>query len=257
MSHPKIFFRESELDAVAEKYSNTKKTIDSEVENYFSNTYSIDGLYYKVGLLENKQDIYNSFKSSAYSIESFGKTSVKNNTELYIDPFSYSPFQSFNPTSSKGGFYIGIGLLIFFLFALIKKWRIKKFVGFLLLIAIGLNLYNYYVKEPEFLASKSFQINPSEYKNERMLKVASEKYVDFYQPKTTYATTKTYEYDVEGTDGNGDYVEGYVETSGKYGEGYILNEYGDKVEIEVEWIGNGEMTGTDDDNNEYNLKVKH
>ncbi len=257
MSHPKIFFRKSEFEAIAEKYSQTKKTIDTEVENYFENVYSIDGLYYKVGLLENKQDIYKSFNNTAYAIESFGKTSVINNRELYSDPFSYSPFQSFDLTSSKGGFFIGIGLLIIFLFALIKKWRIKKFIGFLLLIAIGLNLYNYYVKEPEFLNSKSFHINSTEYKNQQMLKEASEKYTNLYQPKTTYSTTKTYEYEIEGTDEYGDYVDGFVETSGKYGEGYILDEYGDKIPIEVEWIGNGELLGTDDDNNEYELKVKH
>ena len=257
MSHPNIFFRETELNAIREKYSETKNEIDSEVDSYFANTNSVDGLYFKVGLLENKQKIYDSFKDTAYTIESFGKTSVKLNSEQYVDPFSYSPFQSFDPTSSKGGFYIGIGLLIIFLFALIKKWRIKKFIGFLLLIAIGLNLYNYFVKEPEFLNSKSLHLNPTEYKNQRMLKVASEKYADLYQPKTTYSTTKTYEYDVEGTDEYGDYVEGYVETSGKYGEGYIFDEYGDKVPIEVEWTGNGELLGTDDDNNEYELKVKH
>jgi hypothetical protein len=254
MSNPKIFFREAELNLIAENYSNTKNTIDTEVENYFSNVNSVDGLYFKVGLLENKQEIYNSFKNSAYSSESLGKTS---NSELYVDPFSYNPFQSFNPTSSKGGFYIGIGLLILFFFTLVQKWKIKKFVGFLLLITIGLNLYNYYVKEPEFLASKSFHINPSEYKNKRMLKIASEKYNDLYQPKTTYATSNTYEYDVEGIDKNRNYVEGYVETSGKYGDGYILNENGDKIEIEVEWTGNGEIIGTDNDNYEYELKVKH
>lgn len=257
MSHPKIFFRESELNAIREKYSETKIKIDSEVESYFSNVYSIDGLYYKVGQLENKQEIYHSFKNTAYSIESFGKSSVKNNTELSVDPFSYSPFQSFDPTSSKGGFYIGIGILIIFLFTLVKKWRIKKFTGFVVLIAVGLNLYNYYVKEPEFLNSKSLKINPTEYKNQKLLKIASEKYTDLYQPKTSYSTREIYEYEVEGTDELGKYVKGFVETSGKYGEGYILDDYGNKISIEVEWTGNSELQGTDNDNNEYELKVKH
>lgn len=257
MSHPKIFFRESELEVISKDYSDTKKTIDTEVKSYFENVYNIDGLYYKVGLLENKQDIYKSFNNTAYAIENFGKTSVINNRELYTDPFSYSPFQSFDPTSSKGGFYIGICIFIFFVFTMLKKWRIKKLVGFLLLIVLYLNLYNYYVKEPEFLNSKSLYINQTEYKNQRMLKVASEKYTDFYQPKTTYSTKNTYEYNVEGTDEYGDYVEGFIETSGKYGAGYILDEYGDKIEIEIEWTGNGELIGTDDNNNEYELKVKH
>lgn len=257
MSHPKVFFRVSELDRISKKYSDTKKSIDSEVENYFSNTYSINSLKYKVELLENKKNIYESFNNTAYAIESFGKTSVINNRETYTDPFSYNPFQSFDPSSSEGGFYIGICLLVFFLFTMIKKWKVKKFIGFLLLITIGLNLYNYYIKEPEFLRSKALHINQTEYKNQRMLKVASEKYADLYQPKTTYSTTNKYEYDVEGTDDNGVYVEGYIETSGKYGEGYIINEYGDRINIDVEWIGKAELIGRDDDKNEYELEVKY
>jgi hypothetical protein len=254
MSNPEIFFREAELNSITEKYYNTKNTIDTEVENYFSSVNSVYGLYFKVGLLENKQEIFNSFKNSTNSVDRLGKTS---NSKLYVDPFSYNSFQSFNPTSSKGGFYIGIGLLILFFFTIVKKWKIKKYVGLLLLIAIGLNLYNYYVKEPEFLASKSFHINPFEYKNERMLKIASEKYNDLNKKKTTSAKSNTYEYDVEGMDKNRNYVEGYVQTSGKYGAGYILNDYGDKIKVEVEWTRNGEMIGTDNDNYKYDLKVKH
>lgn len=257
MNHPKIFFRESEFNQIAENYSQTKNLIDSEVETYFSNSNSITNLYYKVGFLENKQEIYESFNNTAYSIEKFGKSSVINGRQLYDDPFTYSPFQSFDPTSSKGGFYIGIIILIFFLIALIKKWQLTKFIGFLLLIVIGLNLYNYYIKEPEFLASKSFRINPIEYKNETMLKIASEKYIDLYQPTPTYSTISTYEYEVEGTDEFGNFIEGYVETSGKYGDGYILSDSGNEIKIDVEWIGSGEMTGTDENNNEYDLKVKH
>lgn len=176
--------------------------------------------------------------------------------ELYDDPFTYSP-QDFDPTSSKGAFYIGIILLIFYFFALVKRWQLKKYIGFLLLVTIGLNLYNYYISEPQFLDSNSFVINPIEYKNKTMLKIASEKYTDLYQPTQTYSTIEAYEYQVEGTDEHGNLIEGLVETSGKYGEGYILDDNGDKIKIDVEWTGNGEMTGIDKDNNEYDLKVKH
>lgn len=41
MSHPEIFFRETEFKQIAKKYSQTKKNIDSEVETYFFNTNSM------------------------------------------------------------------------------------------------------------------------------------------------------------------------------------------------------------------------
>jgi|26BtaG_2_1085354.scaffolds.fasta_scaffold08330_2 hypothetical protein len=256
MSHPIVFFRKTEFNAIAKEYSLTKKAIDTEVENYFLNTNSLNNLYYKVELLENKQDYYKSFNNTANAIESWGKSSIQNSSPLYSDPFSYNHFQSFNPLSSKGGFYIGIFIMIVFLLAIIKKWKIRVFIGLLLMITIGLNLYNYYVKEPEFLKSADFYINPTEYKNEKLFKVASDIYTDLYQPKESYAA-KVYEYEVDGIDNFGDYVEGMVETSGKYGEGYIYNEYGDKIDIKVEWVDYGKLIGTDEHNDEYKLKVKH
>jgi len=258
MSHPVIFFREVELNKIQNEYHLAKSKIDSDVENYFSNTNSIENLYFKVGLLENKEKVLNSFKDTALAIESFGKDYVKLNTEKHVDPFSYSSFQEFDLTGSKEAFYIGIVVFILFLFSLIKKWKVSKLFGIVLLVAIGLNLYNYYVKEPEFLANESFILKPEQYRNTEMLNTADEKFLSFYQPsRKTYSSSKTYNYDVEGTDEYGDFIEGNVETSGKYGEGFIIDEYGDKIEIDTEWSGNGEMTGTDADGNEYTLKVKH
>ena len=126
MSHPEIYFRESELEAISNKYHEAKKAIDSEVNDYFAHVSSIDELYYKVGFLENKENIYDSFENSALAVENFGKLSVQNSRELYGDPFSYNPFQSFEPTSSKGGFYIGIGILVFFVITMMNKWKIKN-----------------------------------------------------------------------------------------------------------------------------------
>lgn len=255
MSHPKVFFHESDLNIIRNKYQETKKSIDLEVDSYFLNINSMDNLYYKVSLLDNKNEIYNSFKSLNHGLTNSPLSTKLNSRKPYVDPFSYSNQQSFDLMSSKDGFIIGVFALLFFFFTLIKQWRIKKIIGILVFLLIGLNLYNYFIKEPDFLNSQTLRINHSEYKKKRMAEVASIKYIDLYKPvvdKTTYKTT--YEYDIEGYD---DYVEGHVETYEKYGEGYVFNEYGDKIKIEVEWVGKGELSGMDEDNRVYKLKVSH
>jgi len=65
-----------------------------------------------------------------------------------------------------------------------------------------------------------------------------------------------YNYDVVGTDGNGDEVSGNVDMEGKYGTGYIYDENDNEVYIEAEWIDYGELEATDDDGNTYNLEVE-
>ena len=65
-----------------------------------------------------------------------------------------------------------------------------------------------------------------------------------------------YNYDVVGTDENGDEVSGNVDMEGKYGTGYINDENDNEVYIEAEWIDNGELEATDDDGNTYNLEVE-
>lgn len=64
-----------------------------------------------------------------------------------------------------------------------------------------------------------------------------------------------YNYEVSGTDDNGDEVSGNVSMNGKYGSGTITNSNGEEIEVETEWIGKGVLNATDDDGNEYELDV--
>ena len=64
-----------------------------------------------------------------------------------------------------------------------------------------------------------------------------------------------YNYDVSGTDNNGDEVSGNVSMNGKYGSGTITNSNGEEIEVETEWIGKGILNATDDEGNEYELDV--
>ena len=64
-----------------------------------------------------------------------------------------------------------------------------------------------------------------------------------------------YNYDVSGTDDNGDEVSGNVSMNGKYGSGTITNSIGEEIEVETEWIDKGVLNATDDDGNEYELNV--
>ena len=64
-----------------------------------------------------------------------------------------------------------------------------------------------------------------------------------------------YNYDVSGTDDNGDEVSGNVSMNGKYGSGTITNSEGEEIEVETEWIGKGVLKATDNDGNEYELNV--
>jgi hypothetical protein len=64
-----------------------------------------------------------------------------------------------------------------------------------------------------------------------------------------------YNYDVSGTDDNGDEISGNVSTNGKYGSGTITNSNGEEIEVETVWIGKGVLKATDDDGNEYEMEV--
>jgi hypothetical protein len=63
-----------------------------------------------------------------------------------------------------------------------------------------------------------------------------------------------YNYDVVGTDNNGNNVSGNIDISGKYGSGTIEDENGNNKDIDVEWSGNGILDGTDNDGNTYDLE---
>ena len=64
-----------------------------------------------------------------------------------------------------------------------------------------------------------------------------------------------YNYDVSGTDDNGDEVSGNVSMNGKYGSGTITNSNGEEIEVETEWIDKGVLNATDNNGKEYELNV--
>lgn len=76
-----------------------------------------------------------------------------------------------------------------------------------------------------------------------------------YEYRTGTSGDYGYNYDVSGYDYSGNAVTGNVSMEDKYGTGYITNSEGEEVEVEVEWIGKGELRATDSNGNEYELKV--
>lgn len=77
-----------------------------------------------------------------------------------------------------------------------------------------------------------------------------------YEYRTGYSGSYEYNYDVSGESDYGDYVEGNIDTEGKYGEGYIYDESGNEVYVETEWVGYGEIEATDEDGNVYYLEAE-
>ena len=53
-----------------------------------------------------------------------------------------------------------------------------------------------------------------------------------------------YNYDISGSDEDGNSVNGNIDISGKYGSGYIEDEDGNEKYIDVEWIDYGVLEGT-------------
>lgn len=76
-----------------------------------------------------------------------------------------------------------------------------------------------------------------------------------YEYRTGTAGDYGYNYDVSGYDDSGNEVTGNVSMEDKYGTGYITNSDGDKIDVEVEWTGKGELRASDSDGNVYELTV--
>jgi len=89
--------------------------------------------------------------------------------------------------------------------------------------------------------------------------VNSDKYYDSnykYNYRTGGSGRYNYNYDVSGYSDYGDYVYGEIDIEGKYGEGYVYDEYGDEIYVDVEWSGYGTLEGYDEDGNYYEFEVE-
>ena len=76
-----------------------------------------------------------------------------------------------------------------------------------------------------------------------------------YEYRTGTSGDYEYNYDVNGSDWDGNGVSGNVDMDGKYGSGTIEDENGNSVDVDVEWIGKGQLEATDGDGNTYDLEV--
>jgi cell division protein FtsW (lipid II flippase) len=155
-----------------------------------------------------------------------------------------------------------IAVIIFYVF---KKNR-TQIMLLIICILIGINLYNYLVFEPQYIESlktynKEYLKNYKSYKYRQVVTAKLDSlYKEDYSKANSYNTSSSkseiYNYDVVGFDNNNNRVSGNVDVDDDGGNGYILNSENQKIEIEVEWIGNGELKGTNRENNEYQLEVE-
>lgn len=76
-----------------------------------------------------------------------------------------------------------------------------------------------------------------------------------YEFRTGTSGDYTYNYNAYGFDGDGNAVTGNITVEGKYGNGILTQTDGNEIEIDVEWIGYGQLLATDKEGNKYELTV--
>lgn len=76
-----------------------------------------------------------------------------------------------------------------------------------------------------------------------------------YEHRTGKSGDYQYNYDVSGSDGKSGKVTGNITVEGKYGEGILTDEEGNKIKVTTEWVGYGKLKATDSNGNEYKLDV--
>lgn len=77
-----------------------------------------------------------------------------------------------------------------------------------------------------------------------------------YEYRTGYSGSYEYNYDVTGYDTYSyDDVEGNLDMQGKYGSGYIEDEYGNEIYVDAEWTDYGVIEATDYEGNVYELET--
>ena len=77
-----------------------------------------------------------------------------------------------------------------------------------------------------------------------------------YESRTGNSGDYNYNYDINGSDQDGNNVTGNIDINGKYGTGTITDEDGNEKAVDVEWVNRGALEGTDEDGNSYNLEVE-
>lgn len=77
-----------------------------------------------------------------------------------------------------------------------------------------------------------------------------------YEYRTGTTNHYQYNYNVIGTDIDGNEVSGNINVEGKYGKGTLLNPKGNTTDITTEWIGYGKLSAIDTDGTTYELIVE-
>ncbi len=77
-----------------------------------------------------------------------------------------------------------------------------------------------------------------------------------YEYRTGKSGHYEYNYDVKGVNIKGDSVFGNINVEGKCGAGILIFDSIADIEIKTEWIEYGKLKATDQNGNEYYLKVK-
>lgn len=80
--------------------------------------------------------------------------------------------------------------------------------------------------------------------------VTAQRYIPKY-----YTTTKSYSYSVSGYDDNTNYIYGDIDVDQSGGDGYIYDDDGNSIYINVDWTGKGQLEGYDDNGKYYELEV--
>lgn len=77
-----------------------------------------------------------------------------------------------------------------------------------------------------------------------------------YEFRTGESGNYKYNYDVIGTDHQGNPITGNVSMQGKYGAGVLLDKKGNEIEVTLEWGGYGELKAEDKEGNVWELVVE-
>ena len=135
-----------------------------------------------------------------------------------------------------------------------KYQRGNGIIGVIIIVGVVWWVGSLFSNEPSH--KNTYQNFPSFSEVDYSYDTSSVHYDDSYEYnyRSGYSGSYEYNYDVEGYGDDG-YVYGTVDTSGKYGEGYIYDEYGNELWVETEWTDYGVLEAYDENGNWYELET--
>lgn len=165
-----IFFRVTEYNSLVESTINNANKIDVEAHKYFENTLSPDHLLSKASMIESVENIKFVYTSIYLKIDAIknGQTSnhVPSKDYTILEYFNDYSYERYAGTNTKFFFWFTI---IYISLILINKIygskRIPNVTYWFIVPLIGINLFNYYFKEPEILTAMSENIKYENYKS--------------------------------------------------------------------------------------------